>query len=56
VAQIDTYAANDDVQAIIYEAKGLAVGSHTLTIEVTGEMNPLSQKPFIGVDAFDINF
>ena len=56
VAQIDTYAANDDVQAIVYETKGLSGGSHVLTIEVTGEMNPLSQKPFIAVDAFDINF
>ncbi len=56
VAQIDTYAVDDDAQAIIYEARGLAAGTHTLTIVVTGEMNPLSQKPFIAVDAFDTNF
>jgi hypothetical protein len=56
VAQIDTYAADEDAQAILYEATGLVAGPHTLTIEVTGEMNPLAQKPFIVVDSFDIDF
>jgi hypothetical protein len=56
VTQIDTYAADELVQGITYETRGLAAGSHTLTIVVTGEMNPLSQKPFVAVDAFDIDF
>jgi hypothetical protein len=56
VAQIDTYSADEDVKGVTYEAKGLAAGSHTLTIAVTGEMNPLAQKPFVALDAFDINF
>jgi hypothetical protein len=56
VGMIDTYSAEEEAQAVVYETRGLAAGSHMLTIEVTGEMNPLSQKPFIAVDAFDINF
>ena len=56
VGVIDTYAAEEAVQAVIYEAAGLSAGSHTVRIEVTGEMHPLAQKPFIAIDAFDINF
>jgi hypothetical protein len=56
VGAIDTYAAEETVQGIVYEAAGLAAGSHTLRIEVTGEMHPLAQKPFIAIDAFDVNF
>jgi hypothetical protein len=56
MAEIDTYAADDTAQGITYEATGLAPGSHVLTIEATGQKNPLSQYPFTAVDAFDINF
>jgi Bacterial Ig domain len=56
VGTVDAYAADEEAQTVLYEASGLAPGSHTLTIVVTGEMNPLSTNPFIGVDAFDINF
>jgi bacillopeptidase F len=56
IGMIDSYAAEEAVQAVLYEAAGLAAGSHTLRIEVTGEMHPLSQKPFVAIDAFDLNF
>src|SRR6185503_8869938 len=56
VAEVDTYSAADIAQAILYEVTGLAAGSHVLTIEATGEKNPLSQQPYLAVDSFDLNF
>jgi len=56
VARVDTYSAEDSGQVIDYEARGLTAGSHVLTIEATGEMNPLSSQAYLAVDAFDINF
>ena len=56
VAEIDTYAAEDTVQGITYEAKDLSHGSHVLTIEATGQKNPLSQYPFTAVDALILTF
>jgi hypothetical protein len=56
VTEVDTYSADEHAQTVVYQATGLSAGSHTLTIEVTGEMNLLSQQPFIAVDAFDVNF
>jgi hypothetical protein len=35
-------------------ATGLASGSHTLVIEVTGTSNPSSSSTFLGVGAFDV--
>jgi hypothetical protein len=54
VAEIDTYAPTEGVQYPLYRASGLAAGSHTLRIEVTGERNPLSTDTWILVDAFDV--
>ena len=56
VAQVDTYSGEDIGQNILYEARGLAAGSHALMIEATGEKNPLAQQAYIAIDAFDINF
>jgi hypothetical protein len=56
VAEVDTYSATEEVQAVIFSAVGLAPGTHMLTIEVTGTKNPASLQPFIAIDAFDINF
>ena len=56
MAEIDTYSADEEPEPIIYEANGLAGGSHILTIEATGEKNPLSEYPFTAVDAFDVDF
>jgi len=54
VGEIDTYAAADEAQAINYEATDLPAGHHTLTIEATGEKNPLAQQAYVAIDAFDI--
>jgi hypothetical protein len=55
VAQVDTYASvQEEHQAVMYSATGLANSSHTLTIVGTGQKNPLSHNTWIIVDAFDI--
>lgn len=57
VAEIDTYAGVFEQVGgpILFIATGLAAGSHTLTIEVTGQKNAASSNTFILVDAFDID-
>ena len=54
VTQVDTYAPGDGLQETIFSATGLAAGSHTLTIEATGQKNPASSSAYIVVDAFDV--
>ena len=41
-ATVDTYAATEEVQAVLYTAAGLSDGAHTVTVEVTGGRNPAS--------------
>jgi len=53
-ADVDTYAAADQVRAVMFTASGLADAAHTLTIEVTGTQNPASAGASIVVDAFDV--
>ena len=53
-AQIDTYFPTDGIQDTIFTASGLAAGTHTLTIEVTGQHNPATSTAYIVVDAFDV--
>jgi hypothetical protein len=54
VTEVDTYAPGDGLQETIFSATGLAAGSHTLTIEATGQKNPASSSAYIVVDAFDV--
>jgi hypothetical protein len=56
VTQVDTYAFYEKAQAVIFSATGLPSANHTLTIVVLGTQNLPSTKPFIAVDAFDVNF
>jgi hypothetical protein len=51
---VDSYAPADEVQAVMYTATGLAPGSHTLTIRVTGTWNPAGVSSWVVVDAFDV--
>jgi len=51
---VDTYAPSEQIQAALFTATGLADGSHTVTIEVTGQQNPASSSPLIIVDAFEV--
>jgi len=53
-ATVDTYAATEDVQTVLYTASGLSDGAHTFTIEVTGDRNPASIDALVAVDAFDV--
>jgi len=61
VAEIDTYVPlpAEGYQDTIFEATGLASGSHTLTIEATGRLNPAATNTSnytvgVVVDAFDV--
>jgi hypothetical protein len=53
---VDTYASTEQYQngAIMFSATGLAAGSHSLRIEVTGTKNAASTDTIVAVDAFDI--
>ena len=51
---VDTYSATEQIQAAVFTATGLADTSHTLTIEVTGQMNPASTSPLVVVDGFEV--
>jgi hypothetical protein len=52
IKEVDTYVTPHAAQASMYSVSGLAPGSHTLTIEVTGRKNPSSGGAWIWVDAF----
>lgn len=54
VADVDTFSRTEETRVPVFTAAGLAGGSHTLTIEVTGQKNPLSGTATIVVDAFDV--
>lgn len=54
LASVDTYSAQEEIQAVLGTLNGFANGPHTLAIEVTGTKNPSSTDFGIVVDAFDI--
>jgi hypothetical protein len=54
IAEVDTYAPTEQIQAAVFTATDLADASHTLTIEVTGRKNAASASPVVIVDAFDV--
>jgi len=55
VATVDTYApSRPAASGPMFGTAGLAAGSHTLVIEVTGTSNASSVGSFIVVDAFDV--
>jgi len=51
---VDTYSASQASQASVYSIGGLALGTHTLRIVVTGERGAASAGFWIWVDAFDV--
>jgi hypothetical protein len=53
-ATIDTFASPSQGQAVLYTATGLAVGVHSLAIEVAGSHGATSGGIWVWVDAFDI--
>jgi hypothetical protein len=52
-AEIDTFAAAPEAQAVVYTLSGLLPSDHTLAIEATGRRHPLSSGEWIWVDAFE---
>jgi len=53
VADIDTYALTEGPQHTDFAVTGLARGTHTLTIQITGK-NPVAFNAWVLVDAFDV--
>jgi len=49
---VDLFAHNVETNSPVFSVNGLSPGSHTLTIEVTGDRNPGSQGSVVVVDAF----
>jgi hypothetical protein len=52
--EVDTYHYTLKVQDTLFEADGLADGSHVLVVEATGRRNGASSGTQIAVDAFDV--
>lgn len=50
---IDTYSNTTKYQVLQYTITGLASGSHTLTIQATGQHNSAAASAWVWVDAFD---
>ncbi len=54
-ATVDTYsAAGKEFQQVLYSATGLAAGSHTLTIAVSGNKNAAATADTVVVDAINV--
>jgi hypothetical protein len=53
-ATVDTYSAVEQLRQTLFTLDGLAAGTHTIRIEVTGTRNPSSGAAWIWVDAFDV--
>jgi hypothetical protein len=51
---VDTYAAAEQLQAVLFTRSGLTADIHILMIDVTGNRNPAATDAFIVVDAFDV--
>jgi hypothetical protein len=54
VAEVDTYSKTEEIRVPMFTLNGLANSTHTLTIQVTGRMNPGATSTYVVVDAFDI--
>src|SRR5260221_3102394 len=54
VAEVDAFSKTEETRVPVFTAAGLSTGSHTLTIQVTGQRNPQSGTATVVVDAFDV--
>jgi hypothetical protein len=54
VATVDTYAASDQAQAVLFSRSGLPAGAHMLVVEATGQHSAGSSAAWVWVDGFDI--
>ncbi len=53
-ATVDTFASPAQAQAGLFSATGLAAGTHTFVVEVTGQRNASSAGSWVWIDAFDV--
>jgi hypothetical protein len=51
---VDMYATPFKTQVNVYSVSGLSSGTHTLTVEATGNKNVSSSGSYVWVDAFDV--
>ncbi len=54
LAEVDTFSKTEETRVPVYTAAGLASGSHTLAIQITGQKNPQSSTAYVAIDAFDV--
>ena len=54
VTTVDTFAGEEELEAPLFTAGGLADAAHTLSIEITGGRNPNAIDNYIVVDFFDV--
>jgi hypothetical protein len=52
--QIDLYAPTEAIRTPVFVATGLAAGTHTLRIDVTGQRNAAAMGAYVTIDAFDV--
>ena len=53
-ATVDLYSAEGKYQQVVYSKSALALGTHTIRIEVTGTKNVASGDTLIDIDAFEV--
>jgi hypothetical protein len=51
---VDTYAAAEQLQAVLYTSATLTDAPHTLAIEVTGTKNSKATAHYVVIDAFEV--
>jgi hypothetical protein len=54
VTRLDLYSPSEVVQVPVFSSTGLAPGSHTLRIDVTGQKNTASTAAWVMGDAFEV--
>lgn len=54
VAVLDTYSPTEQLAVPVYTVTGLAPGSHSLTVRMTGARNPFATNSETAIDAFDV--
>lgn len=54
VTVLDTYSPTEQLAVPVYTVTGLAPGSHSLTVKLTGTRNPFAVNSETAVDAFDV--
>jgi PKD repeat protein len=53
-ARVDLYANDYLKQVVVYSIQGLPAGTHTLTVEVTGDKGGVSRGHAVWIDAVDV--